>query len=129
MSTLLLNHDKRGRLTAHHALLPNMYHDIRGRHSVHHTLLPNMYHDNKVGSAHHTLLINLYMITESGSLLTSSCCLTCTMITDVGTLLTTPCYLTYILYGNRCRLSAYHSLGMNMYMIIDVGSLSPHIAT
>ena len=114
-------HDNRGRLSAHHTLLPNMYHDNRGRQSAPHTLQPNMYHDNRGRlSAHHilqpnmyhdnrgrlsalhTLLPNMYhdnrgrlsMITEVGSLLTTPCYLTCTMIT-AGRTLCSPHYATY----------------------------------
>ena len=78
--TIYIYQNNRGRPSAHHTLLPNMYHD-RGRLSAHHTLQPNMYHDN-IGrlyahltllpnsnmypnnrgrlSAHHTLLPNMY---------------------------------------------------------------------
>ena len=99
----LTYYDNRGRLSAHHTLLPNMYHDNRGRQSAHHILQPNMYHDNRGRlSALHTLLPNMYhdnrgrlsMITEVGSLLTTPCYLTCTMIT-AGRTLCSPHYATY----------------------------------
>ena len=47
-----------------------MYHDNRGRLSAHHTLLPNMYHDNRDTTP---CYLKCTMITEVGSLLTTPC--------------------------------------------------------
>ena len=77
----------RGRLSAHHTLLPNMYHDNRSWLSAHHTLLSNMYHDNK------------------GYALGSPCYLTCSMVIKVDlvffTLLVLRCSLFQYLFASR----------------------------
>ena len=72
-----------------------MYHDNRGRLSAHHTLLPNITMITEAGSLLTTpCYLTCIMITEAGSLLTTPCYLTCTMITEEGCLITTPCFLT-----------------------------------